>query len=48
MTPELLIATIAALVICFIAGAIVTWCAITDKRDTRIIEEAHARNWGRG
>lgn len=48
MTPELLIATIVALVIGFLAGAIVTWCEIRDRRDTRIIEEAHARDWGRG
>jgi hypothetical protein len=39
MTPELLIATIAAAGICLIAGCWITWGAITDRRDTRIIEE---------
>jgi hypothetical protein len=48
MTPELWIATIASFVIGLSAGVIITRCAITDRRDTRIIEEAHARNWGRG
>jgi hypothetical protein len=39
MTPELWIATIASFVIGLSAGAIVTWGAITDGRDTRIIDE---------
>jgi hypothetical protein len=41
MTPELWTATIAAFVIGFIAGVVVTWGAITDRRVDEVIEEAH-------
>lgn len=40
--------TLISLTTGFIAGAIITWGAITDKRVDAAIEEAHARDWGRG
>jgi hypothetical protein len=51
MTPDfatVLIAAIAALITCLIAGCWLTHAHLTDKRTNEVIEEARARDWGRG